>query len=73
MGVKWVPGLRRRASPDDVYGATERGYHATAPFVFGEPLRRRALALLSEMGGPVKYAHAEVGYIEPSETDGNIW
>ena len=65
--------LGRRVTPDDVYGATERGYHATAPFVFGEPLRRRALAILSEMGVPVKYAHAEVGYVEPAENDSTLW
>lgn len=65
--------LGRPANGDDVYGAGERGYHATAPFVFGERLRRRALAELAAMGVPVKYAHAEVGYVEPGEADGVIW
>jgi len=65
--------LGRRANENDVYGAAEHGYHATAPFVFGEPLRRRALTLLAGMGVPVKYAHAEVGYIEPAETGGVLW
>jgi glutamine synthetase len=65
--------LGRRAAEGDVYGAGERGYHATSPFVFGEPLRRQAMAILAEMGVPVKYGHSEVGYVEASETDGEIW
>jgi glutamine synthetase len=65
--------LGRRAGESDVYGTGDRGYHATSPFVFGEPLRRRAMAILAEMGVPVKYGHSEVGYVEASETDGEIW
>ncbi len=65
--------LGRRAGEGDVYGAGERGYHATSPFVFGEPLRRQTMAILAEMGVPVKYGHSEVGYVEASETDGEIW
>jgi glutamine synthetase len=41
--------------------------------VFGEPLRRRALRLLVDLGVHVKYAHSEVGYIEPRQPDGVIW
>ncbi len=65
--------LGKRPDESDIYGAAERGYHASSPFVFGEPLRREALVLLSEMGIPVKYGHSEVGYIEPSEADARIW
>uniref|UniRef100_A0A832ML51 Glutamine synthetase n=1 Tax=Eiseniibacteriota bacterium TaxID=2212470 RepID=A0A832ML51_UNCEI len=66
--------LGRRANENDVYGADDRGYHATAPFVFGEALRRRALAALAEIGVPVKYGHAEVGYVLAEEAgDGMIW
>jgi glutamine synthetase len=65
--------LGRRSAEEDMYGAHDRGYHATSPFVFGEGLRRRALVRLAEIGVPVKYAHAEVGYIEPAEADGLIW
>jgi len=65
--------LAKRSEEKDIYGASERGYHATAPFVFGESLRRRALALLAEIGVPVKYAHSEVGYVEAGEADGLIW
>lgn len=57
----------------DIYGAGDRGYHATSPFVFGQDLRRRALAILAEIGVAVKYGHSEVGYIEAKETQGVIW
>nr|MDP2471628.1 glutamine synthetase [Candidatus Palauibacterales bacterium] len=39
--VEYFLGKRRDES--DIYGADDRGYHAVSPFVFGEPLRRRAL------------------------------
>jgi glutamine synthetase len=65
--------LGRQAGAGDVYGRGERGYHATSPFVFGEPLRRQAMAILAEIGVPVKYGHSEVGYVEASETEGEIW
>ena len=65
--------LGRRARESDVYGADDRGYHATSPFVFGEALRREAVILLAEMGIPVRYGHSEVGYIEAAEAGGTIW
>ena len=65
--------LGKRPEESDIYGATERGYHASSPFVFGEALRRQALVVLAEMGVPVKYAHSEVGYIQPDEGDNRIW
>ena len=65
--------LGRRPEESDIYGAAERGYHASSPFVFGEPLRRRAMVLLSEIGIPVKYGHSEVGYIQADEVDERIW
>jgi glutamine synthetase len=65
--------LGRRGGEEDVYGANDRGYHATSPFVFGEALRREAMALLAEIGVPVKYGHSEVGYVEATEADGFIW
>ncbi|MDK9701353.1 MAG: hypothetical protein OEM52_14540, partial [bacterium] len=55
------------------YGASDRGYHSTSPFVFGEALRRHALVILNEMGIPVKYGHSEVGYIEACEEDPYVW
>jgi glutamine synthetase len=69
--VEYFLGKRRDES--DIYGADDRGYHAVSPFVFGEPLRRRALELLVEMGVRVKYGHSEVGYIEPRQPGGVIW
>jgi glutamine synthetase len=65
--------LGRRPEETDVYGAADRGYHASSPFVFGESLRRRAIVLLSEIGIPVKYAHSEVGYIKADESDERLW
>lgn len=65
--------LGKRPEESDIYGATERGYHASSPFVFGETLRRQALVHLAEMGIPVKYGHSEVGYIPPDESDTRIW
>ena len=65
--------LAKRTSPEDFYGADDRGYHASSPFVFGETLRRSALALLADIGVPIKYGHSEVGYIPASETDDSIW
>jgi len=65
--------LGRTAVNGDLYGHDDRGYHAASPFVFGAALRRRALVLLADMGVPVKYAHSEVGWIEPEEADGVVW
>ncbi len=65
--------LGKHASESDIYGADERGYHASSPFVFGQTLRRQAMVLLAEIGVPVKYAHSEVGYIAATEADDMIW
>jgi glutamine synthetase len=65
--------LGKHAAESDIYGADERGYHASSPFVFGQALRRQALVLLAEIGVPVKYGHSEVGYIAPTEADDTIW
>lgn len=65
--------LAKRTSEEDFYGADDRGYHASSPFVFGERLRRTALTLLADIGVPIKYGHSEVGYIPASESDDSIW
>jgi glutamine synthetase len=65
--------LGKRPDEHDIYGAVERGYHASSPFVFGEGLRREALTALAEIGVPVKYGHSEVGYIPADELDARIW
>lgn len=69
--IEFFLGHRREEA--ESYGANERGYHASSPFVFGEGLRREALALLAEMGVPVKYGHAEVGYVEADAADARSW
>ena len=65
--------LGTRVGDGDTYGANERGYHASSPFVFGETLRRKALVHLAEMGVAVKYGHAEVGYVEADASDPRVW
>lgn len=65
--------LGRFATDADVHCTSDGGYHAAAPFVHGENLRRRALLCLAEMDIPVKYGHAEVGYIDATEPGGLIW
>jgi len=65
--------LGKRWDETDIYGADDRGYHATSPFVFGEALRREAMGTLADIGVAVKYGHSEVGYIEAKETEGVIW
>ena len=65
--------LGRHPREEDFYGADDRGYHASSPFVFGEQLRRTAMTRLAEIGVPIKYGHSEVGYIAASESDDTIW
>ena len=65
--------LGARVGDAEAYGANERGYHASSPFVFGEALRRKAIVHLDDMGVPVKYGHAEVGYVEADATDPRVW
>jgi glutamine synthetase len=63
----------KRPDETDVYGANDHGYHASSPFVFAESLRREALLTLAEMGVPIKYGHAEVGYISPGAQNERLW
>lgn len=65
--------LGKHQDESNIYGANDRGYHATSPFVFGESLRREALAILAEIGIPVKYGHSEVGYIEAKTEEDFVW
>ncbi|MGE5180320.1 MAG: glutamine synthetase [Bacteroidota bacterium] len=51
----------------------DRGYHATSPAIVGEALRRRAIRHLADIGIPVKYAHAEVGYIDGRKDKDRVW
>lgn len=65
--------LGKSAGDDTMQGADDRGYHAASPFVFGEGLRRKALAILGDMGVPIKYGHSEVGFIPAGGQDNWIW
>ncbi len=79
LGVElWALGeveyfLGKPHDPADIYGSHDRGYHALAPFVFGQDHRRRAMDVLTSSGIPLKYGHSEVGYIEAGEADGILW
>jgi glutamine synthetase len=65
--------LGKWRAESDIYGADDRGYHASSPFVFGEGLRRKVMAVLAEIGVPIKYGHSEVGYIEARDPDPILW
>jgi glutamine synthetase len=41
----------------------QKGYHESHPFSKWGAVRREAMQLISEMGGQIKYGHAEVGNI----------
>ncbi len=65
--------LGKKPGEEDFYGANDRGYHASSPFVFGESLRRDAIRTLADMGVPIKYGHSEVGYVPATEKEERIW
>jgi glutamine synthetase len=47
---------------DDFFPPTDqKGYHASEPYAKFENLRTRALMMIAEAGGNLKYGHAEVG------------
>ena len=49
---------------DRIYPIVEqKGYHESHPFSKWGLIRREAMRLISEMGGAIKYGHAEVGNI----------
>lgn len=49
---------------DRIYPITEqKGYHESHPFSKWGLVRREAMQVISEMGGNIKYGHAEVGNI----------
>ncbi|RCK79902.1 MAG: Glutamine synthetase type I [Candidatus Ozemobacter sibiricus] len=49
---------------DKIYAITpQKGYHESHPFAKWEMVRVEAMKLISEMGGRIKYGHAEVGNI----------
>jgi len=62
--------LGRPTGEANISSMGDGGYHATAPSAFGEDLRRRALVHLTDIGVPLKYAHAESGRVA---ADGVTW
>ena len=48
-------------------GRTQGAYHEAAPYSRWDALAGEALRLTSEICGGVKYCHAEVGHVAPSE------
>jgi hypothetical protein len=52
---------------------SDHGYHAAAPYVFGQDLRREAIAILARLGVHVKYGHSENGYIPADQNDPITW
>ncbi len=49
---------------DAIYPITQqKGYHESHPFSKWAAIRREAMQVISEMGGKIKYSHAEVGNI----------
>ncbi len=49
---------------DSIYPIVEqKGYHESHPFSKWGAVRREAMQVISEMGGQIKYGHAEVGNI----------
>jgi len=47
----------------------QKGYHESHPFSKWGAVRREAMQLISEMGGQIKYGHAEVGNIIHNEIE----
>ncbi len=49
---------------DSIYPIIEqKGYHESHPFSKWSSVRREAMSVISEIGGKIKYGHAEVGNI----------
>ncbi len=48
---------------------SQKGYHATEPFIKSGPMLNEMLRYISQISGNVKYAHNEVGYLEKIESD----
>ena len=68
--VEYFLGLKAGANTERT---EDRGYHAAAPYVAGQELRRRALTLLAQIGVPVKYAHSEVGFAAAENESDVTW
>lgn len=52
--------------------ARQTGYHTSSPFVKGGGLLTEMSRLIQQITGAVKYAHAEVGYIQSVRSDNPV-
>jgi glutamine synthetase len=56
--------------PSNLFPADkQRGYHAAGPFMKSGAVLNEMMRYISQITGAVKYAHAEVGYIESVRSD----
>jgi len=56
--------LVREGGPENFSAHRQIGYHASAPFFKGGDVVNEMVRYLTQITGAVKYAHAEVGYID---------
>lgn len=56
--------LIREGGPENFSAYRQIGYHASSPFFKGGDVVNEMVRILTQITGAVKYAHAEVGYID---------
>jgi glutamine synthetase len=56
--------LVREGGPENFAALRQTGYHASSPFFKGGDVVNEMVRYLTQITGAVKYAHAEVGYID---------
>jgi glutamine synthetase len=56
--------LVREGGPENFAAVRQTGYHASSPFFKGGGVVNEMVGNLMQLTGAVKYAHAEVGYID---------
>ncbi len=56
--------LVREGGPEYFVALRQTGYHASSPFFKGGDIVNEMVRYLTQITGAVKYAHAEVGYID---------
>ena len=56
--------LVREGGPENFAALRQTGYHASSPFFKGGDIVNQMVGYLTQLTGAVKYAHAEVGYID---------
>jgi len=61
--------LLREGGPENFSAHRQVGYHASSPFFKGGDVVNEMVRYLTQITGAVKYAHAEVGYIDSVRSD----